>query len=97
MVRELEGMYLNGKLPLVSLASLLGRSVPEVWSACTTGTFVPIRIRTGADSEVIEARELLQEADVVILDLVRCLRYMNWGLLRSCTLGSLASRYPSLS
>ena len=92
MVRELEGMYLNGKLPLVSLASLLGRSVPEVWSACTTGTFVPIRIRTGADSEVIEARELLQEADVVILDLVALLTVHELGLAEK-----LHTRFPCIA
>ena len=92
MVRELEGMYLNGKLSLASLSALLGRSVPEVWSACTAGASVPIRIRTGTDSEAIEARELLQEADVVILDLVALLTVHELGLAEK-----LYARFPRIA
>ena len=92
VVRRLEGMYLDGKLPFASLSALLGRSVPEVWSACTAGAFVPIRIGTGTNSVDIEIGELLREADIVILDLVALLTVHELGLAEK-----LHARFPRIA
>ena len=96
MVRELEGMYLDGQLALVSLSSLLGRSLPEVWRACTANSFVPVHFRSGAYGELSKASELLREADVVVLDMVALLTVHNLGLVEKLRSGFPRIAVPQL-
>ena len=92
MVRELERIYLKGTLPFVSLSSLLGRSVPEVWLACTANSFVPVRFSAGGDEKQNSTSEFLQEADVVVLDLVSLLTVHQLGLAEK-----LRCRFPRIA
>ena len=77
-VREVHRMYREGRLPLASFASLVGRSVIEVWRASTwlprqENDATRIRFGTGMAEEANEANNLLRTADGVVLDLLALL------------------------
>ena len=70
---ELERMYMEGQLPFISFSYLLGRSVPEVWRACTETRLTHIRFGNGVDEDKDRSGDLLREADCVVLDMVALL------------------------
>ena len=77
--REAERMYRAGTLPFASFCSLIGRSVPEVWRALAGSGFTRLRFGTGTVEEANRARELLCEADCLVLDPVALLTAYELG------------------
>ena len=67
-VSEVNRIYQDGRLPFVSFCSLVRRSVLESWHAITRSDGTRIRFGTGREEESNQARELLCEADGVVLD-----------------------------
>ena len=90
LFREAERMYQEGRLPLGSFASLLGRSAIEVWRANSLGGSTPIHFGPGSAEEASEADKILREADGVVLDLIALLTVHELGLA-----GYLRSRFSS--
>ena len=86
-VREVHRMYREGRLPFASFASLVGRSVIEVWRASTwlprrENDATRIRFGTGRSEEANEASNLLETADGVVLDLLALLTVHELGLVK---------------
>ena len=77
----LEKLYLEGRLPFVSFCSIMGRSVPEVWSVCIQEGFIPIRFGKGVNAEATEAGLLLEDANELLLDAVALLTVHKPGLI----------------
>jgi len=85
-VRRVGELYRQGRLPFASFASLIGRSVVEVWQASvwhahTANDFTRIRFGTGSTEDAEHARILLDEADVVVLDLLALLTVYKLGII----------------
>ena len=78
--READRLYRAGRLPFTSFCSLVGRSVLEVWRALTTSGFTRIRFGDGSLEESNRARELLCEADGIVLDTLALLTVYKLGL-----------------
>lgn len=76
-----ENFYAEGRLPFASFCSIMGKSVPEVWSVCTQGEFVPIRFGNGTIADAIRAGALLKDADVLTLDAVALLTVHKLGVI----------------
>ena len=72
-VQRAELAYREGRLPFSSFAELLGRSVPEVWRACTASAFSRIYFGNGTTNTEKEASHILREAEGIVLDLVALL------------------------
>ncbi len=79
-VRKAIEIYRDGQLPFVTLCSLLGKSVLEVWRGFTEDDSTTLHTGTGTDKEAAEASALLREADSVVLDLVALLTVHRLGL-----------------
>ena len=75
-----EELYLEGRIPFVSFCSIMGRSVPEVWSACTESGFISIRFGKGSNEGAMRAGELLKDANEIVLDAVALLTVHRLGL-----------------
>ena len=75
-----EKLYVGGRLPFVSFCSIMGKSVPEVWSVCTQGEFVSIRFGNGTHAEAEQSRELLKDADELTLDAVALMTVHKLGV-----------------
>lgn len=73
VVREVDRLYREGRLPFASFCGLVGRSLPEVWRGCTQHGLTHISFGSGSDGEATKASELLREADSVVLDLLALL------------------------
>ena len=69
-VREVEQLYREGIIPLVSFASHIGKYPFEVWLACTQHEFTRIKFRTGTAEDTTSAAMLLEEANSIVLDMV---------------------------
>ena len=67
-------------MPFALFCSLLGRSIPEVWQVLARGGFTRIRFGNGTVEEANRARELLCEADCIVLDTVALLTAYELGL-----------------
>ena len=80
LVQRAENAYREGKLPFSSFASLLGRSVPEVWRACTAGELSRINFGRGTINEEKEANRAMREAGGIVLDLVAVLTVYELGI-----------------
>ena len=78
--READRVYRAGRLPFALFCSLLGRSIPEVWQVLARGGFTRIRFGNGTVEEANRARELLCEADCIVLDTVALLTAYELGL-----------------
>ena len=72
-VQRAELAYREGRLPFSSFAELLGRSVPEVWRACTASASSHIYFGNGTTNAEKEASHILREAEGIVLDLVALL------------------------
>ena len=79
--REAHQRYQNENWPLVTLCSLLGRSVLEVWRGFTEDDSTTLYTGTGTDEEATEASALLRETDSVVLDFVALLTVHRLGLV----------------
>ena len=75
-----QDLYLDGRLPLATFASLIGRSTIEVWRANIRGSSG--RIWTGADTveQVRQAGTILRDTDHVVLDMVALLTVWELGI-----------------
>ena len=69
-VREARQQYREGRLPLVTLCSLLGRSALEVWRGFTEDDSSAVLTGSGTEEEATEASKLLRNTDCVVLDIV---------------------------
>ena len=69
-VRDVEQLYREGTLPLVTFASQVRKSPLEVWRACTLHDFTRVTFGVGNDEESNRAATLLQDADAIVLDMV---------------------------
>ncbi len=78
--READRMYRAGRLPFAFFCSRIGRSVLEVWHALTRGGLTRIRFGNGSLEESNRARELLCEADGIVLDTLALLTVYELGL-----------------
>ena len=92
LFREAERLYREGRLPLASFSSLLGRSTIEVWRANSLGGSTLIHFGSGSAEEASEADKLLREADGVVLDLIALLTVHELGLA-----GYLRSRFSRVA
>ena len=70
LVQRAELAYREGRLPFSSFADLLGRSVPEVWRACTTSDSSRICFGNGTTNEEKETSRTLAEAEGIVLELL---------------------------
>ncbi len=82
LFREAERIYREGRSPLASFSSLLGRSAIEVWRANSLGGSTPIHFGSGSAEEASAADKALREADGVVLDLIALLTVHELGLAR---------------
>jgi len=57
-------------LPFATFATLLGRSVLEVWNACSGSDAVPVRFASGDEEEAKRGTASLSKACGIVLDLV---------------------------
>ena len=92
LVRNAEKAYLEGILPLSTFASLIGRSTFEVWLDCTKHGAAQIRFGNGSDNEFRMSRQLLHEAESVVLDMSALLTAYELGLA-----GHLRNRFTQVS
>lgn len=92
LVREAEGMYQAGRLPIATFSSLLGRSAIEVWRANSLGGSAPIHFGSGSAEEASHADKVLREADGVVLDLIALLTVHELRLA-----GYLRSRFSRIA
>ena len=69
-VRDVEQLYREGTLPLVTFASQVRKSPLEVWRACTHHDFTRVTFGVGNDEESNRAATLLHDADAIVLDMV---------------------------
>ena len=72
-VRSVEDLYKTGQIPLVTFASMVGRSVTEVWRGLTNSPSARVHFGTGTHIDTSEAAELLNDAECLILDSVSLL------------------------
>ncbi len=80
-VQEAVDIYDQGEIPFAVFASLLGKSVPEVWHAVTESGTTSVRC---SDSNIHKARmslNWLREADGIILDFVAMLTVHALGIV----------------
>ena len=80
-VREVEQLYREGIIPLVTFASHVGKFPFEVWSACTQHGFTRIQFRTGIEEDMNRASALLEGADSIVLDMVALFTVHELGLI----------------
>ena len=73
VARKLDELYRTGRLPISTFSSLLRRSPVEVWGQYTNDSSGLIHYRQGTDEEDNEARLLIEDADIVILDTIALL------------------------
>ena len=79
-VSNVEGLYQAGRLPFASFCSLLGGSVLEVWPEYILQPSARFHFGSSAIDEVMEAGELLDDATVVVLDMVALLTVHRLGI-----------------
>ena len=82
LIRNAENAYLEGNLPLSTFASLIGRSTFEVWMDCAMNGAASVRFGSGNDEEFRVSRQLLHEAESVVLDMSALLTAYELGLSR---------------
>ena len=92
LIRNAEKAYMEGNLPLSTFASLIGRSTFEVWLDCTKNGAARIRFGNGSDEEFRMSRQLLHEAESVVLDMSALLTAYELGLA-----GHLRNRFTQVS
>ena len=80
-VREVEQLYREGIIPLVTFASHVGKFPFEVWFACTQHGFTRIQFRTGISEDMNRAAALLEGADSIVLDMVGLFTVHELGLI----------------
>ena len=81
--RQLDELYRAGQLPLSTFSSLLGRSPVEVWGQYTNDPSGLIHFRQGTDEEDYEARPLIRDADIIVLDTVALLTVHELGIAQN--------------
>ncbi len=69
-VREVEQLYREGVIPLVTFASHVGKFPFELWFACVQHGFTRVQFRTGIEADMTRASELLEGAESIVLDMV---------------------------
>ena len=79
-VRSAQDLYLAGRLPLATFASLIGRSAVEVWRANIRGPSGRIWIGADTVEQVRRATTILQDTDSVVLDLLALLTVRELGI-----------------
>ena len=79
-VRIARDMYLNGRLPLATFASFVGRSTLEVWRANAGQPSGRIRFGIGTTEEARQSGTILQATDNVVLDMVALLTVRELGI-----------------
>ena len=79
-VRAAQNMYRDGRLPLATFASLIGRSTLEVWSAHTNEPSGCVWFGTGSAEEAAKSGTILQDTDSVVLDMVALLTVRELGI-----------------
>ena len=79
--RDVEQLYREGTLPLVTFASVVGRSPLEVWQACTEHDSARVPFGFGNDEETDRAAALLKEADAIVLDTVALFTIHELGII----------------
>ena len=80
-VREMEQLYREGIIPLVSFASHIGKFPFEVWLACTQHEFTRIKFRTGTAEDANLAAVLLEDANSIVLDMVALFTVHELGII----------------
>ena len=79
-VSNAEGLYKSQQLPFASFCSLIGSSTIEVWPEYAAQPTTRLYFGTGSDQETSEARELLRDADFIVLDMIALLTVHKLGL-----------------
>ena len=80
-VREVEQLYREGVIPLVTFASHVGKFPFEVWFACIQHGFTRIQFRTGIEEDMNRAAALLEGAESIVLDMVALFTVHELGLI----------------
>ena len=83
---------MEGKLPLSTFASLIGRSTLEIWQDCAKYGANRIRFGNGSDEEFRASIKLIQESESVVLDMTALLTAYELGLAER-----LMSRFKRVS
>ena len=78
--REIERMYTEERLPFATFCSQMGRSVPEVWRACTLGGLTSIQCGRGSEDDASSASDLLRNSNEIVLDTLALLTIFELGL-----------------
>ena len=79
-VEDAETLYRSGRIPLVSFASVIDKSVVEVWRGFTKDPSCRVLFGTRNDGNKSDA-ELLRDTESVVLDLIALLTVHELGLL----------------
>ena len=80
-VREVEQLYREGVIPLVTFASHVGKFPFELWFACVQHGFTRIQFRTGIEEDMNRASALLEGAESIVLDMVALFTVHGLGLI----------------
>lgn len=80
MVRRARDMYREGRLPLATFASLIGRSTFEVWKTHTREPYACIWFGTGSAAEAARSGTILQDINDVVLDMVTLFTVRELGI-----------------
>ena len=80
-VRDVEQLYREGTLPLVTFASQVRKSPMEVWRACTQHDFTRVTFGVGNGEESEKAATLLRDADSIVLDMVALFTVHELGII----------------
>ena len=90
--REVNRLYQEGRLPILSFSALIGQSGLEVWRQYTRAGGTRIRFGTGSEEETTKATAIIRESDGVVLDLVAVLTAYELGIA-----GQLKSRFARVA
>ncbi len=91
-VTNAETLYKSRQLPFAAFCSLIGSSTLEVWPEYTAQPTTRLHFGTGSDQETASAKELLQDADAIVLDMIALLTVHRLELVEH-----LRSRFSRVS
>ena len=80
-VTNAEALYKSQQLPFAAFCGLIGSSTLEAWPEYTAQPTTRLHFGTGSDQETNAARELLSDADAIVLDMIALLTVHRLGLV----------------
>ena len=88
-VSNAEALYKSQRLPFAAFCDLIGASTLEAWAEYTAQPTTRFHFGTGSDQETKEAKDILANADSLVLDMIALLTVHRLGLA-----DHLRTRFP---